>query len=146
MLNWVTNKLKIMKKIKEAWNILMMFIFILSTVIVASSCSNDDEDDYEPSSSGKVTISCTKGAKVPAQARYKYSVSVKYSGKADDVKVIGVHWGKGTTNQYASSATASKTSYSKTLELIDGIHYKIEGYVKLKTGQTITSKTTSVTP
>lgn len=133
-----------MKKIKEAWNILMMFIFILSTVIVASSCSNDDEDDYEPSSSGKVTISCTKGAKV--QARYKYSVSVKYSGKADDVKVIGVNWGKGTTNQYTSSATASKTSYSKTLELYDGIHYKIEGYVKLKTGQTITSKTTSVTP
>lgn len=120
-----------------------MLTFILGAATVFSSCSKDD-DNATSSPSGNVTVSYTKGSKI--QARYKYSVSVKYSGNASDVKVIGIRWGKGNAIRYTSSNTAQSKTFSKTIELYDGDHYTIEGFVKLNSGKTITSKSVRVTP
>lgn len=128
-----------MKSLKSLY---FLLIVVLGVIAICSSCDQEENDDIAPS--GNVKITYTKGAK--RQSYYKYTVNIKYTGSKSDVSVIGVHWGKGnSTSQYSSTDNNSNT-FSRNLDFQDGIKYSFCGFVKLKSGKTITSKTIHVTP
>lgn len=122
----------------------LFLITILALTAVSLSACGDDEDEPDGGSSsgsgyGSVQItSVTKGTK--HSAHYTYKISVKYTGSASDIKLLGFKYGKGTamTGGGKKHTTSATKTYTGSCDLYTGNTYYFQPYAVLSNGKEIT--------